>query len=80
MKIFHQNVIYCILPIGDFTTEKQNVVKASINTDIDSLKKNNDETKIIAIFSTSFTSAFVGYEWLTRSEIQEKLLESEWNE
>lgn len=66
----YDELIYAVIPIGDLTSDKQNMIKASVNTDIDSLAKLEGGTKVMIIFTAQNSELFVGYTWLTKQEAQ----------
>lgn len=78
MSSFEQDIVYAIIPTSGFSTEMQNMVRASVNADIDALRRNDDGTKTVVIFITQFSAPFGGYQWYDRDQIGEELLNDEW--
>lgn len=71
-------LIYAKVSVADLTVERQNMVRASVNTDIESLAMTNDSLYVLAIFTIEFSGPFIGIPWLTKTEMQEELLGDEW--
>jgi hypothetical protein len=60
---------YAIIPTLELDTEKDNLVRASINTDIDSLLTSSDGSKTVVRINVCFADFFTSYEWYTKEEL-----------
>jgi len=74
-----QSLIYAIVPVVDFDMAKQNMVRASVNTDIASLNKSDDGLNVMVMFVKEFSTAFASYEWLSHNDMLSKLDDSAWS-
>ena len=79
MSTFNE-LIYVVMNTIDFTIEKQNMVRASVHTEVDSLITSNDGTKTIVVFTAQFSEPFVGYDWYTKEEMQLEIAKAEYQE
>lgn len=74
-------LVYTVILESEFSTEKQNMIKASVNTDIESLNRSTDaEPRVIVPFTLEFSAPFVGHPWLTKQEMHVEYAKPEWGD
>lgn len=71
-------LIYAVIPVADLTIERQNMIRASVNTEIDSLSKTTDGQNVMVLFISECSGPFVDYFWLTENEARTEMEKPEW--
>jgi len=67
---------YCIVPTSDLT---QQMVDDCVETSLDTLRRNNDDTKAVLKYEGSKPSSLTEYTTYTHAEILVEMAKPEWN-
>ena len=54
------------------------MIRASVNTEIDSLSKTTDDQNVMVLFIPECSDPFVNYLWLTEDESRTEMEKPEW--